>query len=84
MAKERLSDLPEVTQAGHYGAGNSTKTPKQQTDALTPGLSVLLLLSLKTSKVSARISEMVQRLLKAVRLKYRNSWTGMCCLGVEL
>lgn len=36
MAKERLSDLPEVMQAAHYGAGNSTRTPKQQTNAPTP------------------------------------------------
>lgn len=40
LAKERLSDLPEVMQAAYYGAGNSTRTPKQQTNPPTPGLSV--------------------------------------------
>jgi len=69
MAKERLSDLPEVMQAAHYGARNSTRTPKQHTNAPTPGLSVLLLLFFKSSKGSIQISEMVQWLLKAVWLK---------------
>ena len=81
--QERLSDLPEVMQAAHYGAGNSTRTPKQQTNAPAPGLSVLLLLHLKSAtQISRDGSDVIKGSL--VKTTEQLDHIKMGCLGVEL